>query len=102
MSEHDKEYDFLLKFILHEVLVTGTVDKIHLLVISENEVELLTNVLPWTRVELANGVQGKTLVSNSTSFSDITSQHRSINLFWILLFLVVKLNVVSQVQLELR
>ena len=46
VSEHDKEYDFLLKFILHEVLVTGTVDKIHLLVISENEVELLTNVLP--------------------------------------------------------
>ena len=46
VSELDKEYDFLLKFILHEVLVTGTVDKIHLLVISENEVELLTNVLP--------------------------------------------------------
>ena len=46
MSEHDKEYDFLSKFILHEVLVKGTVDEIHLLVISENEVELLTNVLP--------------------------------------------------------
>ena len=43
MSEHDKEeYDFLLKFILHEV----SVDKTHLPVISENEVELLTNVLP--------------------------------------------------------
>ena len=40
MSEHNKEeYDFLLKFILHEVFVTGTVDKTHLLVISENEVE---------------------------------------------------------------
>ena len=53
VSEHDKEYDFLSKFILHEVFVTGTVDEIHLLVISENEVELLTNVLPWTPVELA-------------------------------------------------
>ena len=53
-SEHDKEeYDFLLEFILHEVFVTGTVDKTALLVISENEVELLTNVLPWTPVELA-------------------------------------------------
>ena len=40
MSEHDeKEYDFLLEFILHEVFVTGTVDKTNLLVISENEVE---------------------------------------------------------------
>ena len=46
VSEHDKEYDFLSKFILHEVLVTGTVDEIHLLAISENEVELLINVLP--------------------------------------------------------
>ena len=46
MSEHDKkEHDFLLNLILHEVFVTGTVDKIHLLVISENEVELLANVL---------------------------------------------------------
>ena len=53
VSEHDKEYDFLSKFILHEVFVTGTVDEIHLLVISENEVELLTNVLPWTPVKLA-------------------------------------------------
>ena len=53
VSEHDKEYDFLSNFILHEVFVTGTVDEIHLLVISENEVELLTNVLPWTPVELA-------------------------------------------------
>ena len=52
VSEHNKEeYDFLLKFILHEVFVTGTVDKTHLLVISENEVEWLTNVLPWTPVE---------------------------------------------------
>ena len=53
LSEHDKEYDFLSKFILDEVFVTGTVDEIHLLVISGNEVELLTNVLPWTPVELA-------------------------------------------------
>ena len=46
LSEHDKEHDFLSKFILDEVFVTGTVDEIHLLVISGNEVELLTNVLP--------------------------------------------------------
>ena len=46
VSEHDKEeYDFLLKFVLHKEFVTGTVDKTHLLVISENEVELLINVL---------------------------------------------------------
>ena len=30
VSENDKEDDFLLKFILHEVFVTGTVDKIYL------------------------------------------------------------------------
>ena len=53
VSEHDKKYDFLSKFILHEVLVTGTVDEIHLLVISENKVELFTDALPWTPVELA-------------------------------------------------
>ena len=53
VSEHDKEYDFLSKFILHEVFATGTVDEIYLLVISENKVELLTNVLPWTPVKLA-------------------------------------------------
>ena len=47
MSENDKEeYDFLLEFLLDEVFIIGTVDKTHLLVISENEVELLTNVLP--------------------------------------------------------
>ena len=47
VSEHDKEeYYFLLKFILYEVFVTVTVDKANLLLISENEVELLTNVLP--------------------------------------------------------
>ena len=51
VSEHDKEYDFLSKFILHEVSVTWTEDEILLLVISENGVELLTNVLPWTPVE---------------------------------------------------
>ena len=47
MSEYDKEeYDFSLEFILHEVFLRGTVDKKRLLVISENDVELLTNVLP--------------------------------------------------------
>ena len=47
VSKHDKEeYDFLLEFMLREVFVIGTVDKTHLLVISENEVELLINVLP--------------------------------------------------------
>ena len=51
VSELDKEYDFLSKFILHEVSVTWTEDEILLLVISENGVELLTNVLPWTPVE---------------------------------------------------
>ena len=45
MSEHDKEHDFLSKFILHEVFVIGSEDEIHLIVISENEVELLTNAL---------------------------------------------------------
>ena len=45
VSEHDKEYDFLSRFILHEVFVTGSEDEIHLIVISENEVELLTNAL---------------------------------------------------------
>ena len=53
VPEHDKKYKFLSKFILHEVFVTETVDEIHFLVIYENEVELLTNVLPWTPVELA-------------------------------------------------
>ena len=53
MSEHDKEHDFLSKFILHEVFVTGTVDEIHLFVIPENEVELLTNAWPWAPVEFA-------------------------------------------------
>ena len=46
VSEYDKkEYDFLLEFILQEVFITGTADKTH-------DVELLTNVLPWTPVEL--------------------------------------------------
>ena len=53
VSEHDKEYDFLSKCILHEVFVKWTVDEIILLVISENELELLANVLPWTPAELA-------------------------------------------------
>ena len=52
MSAYDKEeYDFLLEFISH-VFVTGTVDKTHLLVMSENEIELLTNV-PNYLVQLA-------------------------------------------------
>ena len=39
VSEHDREeHDFLLEFILCAVFATGTVDKTHLLVISENEV----------------------------------------------------------------
>ena len=47
VSEHDKEeYNFLLEFKSHEAFVTETVDKAHLLVTSENDVELLTNVLP--------------------------------------------------------
>ena len=53
VSEHGKKYDFLSKFMLYEVFVTGNVDKIYLLVISENEVELLTNILPRTPAELA-------------------------------------------------
>ena len=54
VSEHDKEeHHFLLEFILCEALVTGTVDKTHLLVISENEVQLLTNVLLSTPVKFA-------------------------------------------------
>ena len=47
LYEHDKEeYDFFLKFTLYDVFVTVTADKTYLLVIPENEVELLTNVLP--------------------------------------------------------
>ena len=42
---------FLSKFILPEVIVTETIDKIHLLALSEYEVELLTKVLPWTKVD---------------------------------------------------
>ena len=37
---------------MHDKFVTGTVDEIHLLVILEYEVELLTNVLNRTPVEL--------------------------------------------------
>ena len=48
-SEHDKEeHDFLLEFIFYEVFVPGTVDKIHLLVISENEV----HYLPMSHLQL--------------------------------------------------
>ena len=54
MSEYDKkEYDFSSEFIKHEVFFRRTVDKTYLLVMSENDVELLTNVLPLTRIELA-------------------------------------------------
>ena len=57
MSKYDKEeYDVLLEFILH---VTRTVDKKCLLVMSENDVELLTNVLPGTPVELLLNNFGK-------------------------------------------
>ena len=35
------------------MLVPGTVDKTHLLVMSGNEAEFPTNVLLWTPVELA-------------------------------------------------
>ena len=58
VSEHDhEEYDLSLEFILLAVFVTGTVDKPNLHVLSENEVELLTNVLPWTPVKnLLNNV----------------------------------------------
>ena len=54
MSEYDKkEYDFSSEFIKHEVFFRRTVDKTYLLVMSENDVELLTNVLPLSRIELA-------------------------------------------------
>ena len=46
-----EEYNLLLELILHEVLVSGTVDKTHLFMMSVNDVEFLTNVLPWTPVE---------------------------------------------------
>ena len=42
-----KGYDFSLEFILYEVLVRTTADKTHLLVMSENDIELLINVLPY-------------------------------------------------------
>ena len=48
-----EEHDFLLEFILCAVFATGTIDKTHLLVIPENEVQLLTNVLPSTPVGFA-------------------------------------------------
>ena len=38
---------------LPEVFVIGTADKIQLLVMFKNEVELPKNVLHWTPVELA-------------------------------------------------
>ena len=53
MSEYDKlNYYFSLEFLLHEAFVRGTVDESQLLEMSENGVELLTNILPWTQVEL--------------------------------------------------
>ena len=57
MFEYDKEeYDFLLVFILHEVFVTGTVDKTSLLVISENDIELLTNSYLELQLNLLNNI----------------------------------------------
>ena len=35
-------------------VLKGTVDKTHLLLMSENDAELIINVLPWAPVELAN------------------------------------------------
>ena len=53
MSEYDKwNYYFSLEFLLREAFVRGTVDESQLLEMSENGVELLTNILPWTQVEL--------------------------------------------------
>ena len=37
---------------VHEVFVRGTVNKSQLLEMSENDVELLANIFPWTPVEL--------------------------------------------------
>ena len=55
--EYEKEaHNFSLEFTLHKMFVRRTLDKKDLLAISENEVELLTNVLPWTPVELAKKV----------------------------------------------
>ena len=54
VSEYDKEeYDFLLEFILHEEClllkhIDKRIDKTYLLVTSENNIEFLTNALPWT------------------------------------------------------
>ena len=45
--EWPEEYDLPFEFTLHEVFVT------HLLAMSKNDVELITNVLLWTPVELA-------------------------------------------------
>ena len=53
MYEYDRRIWFCLEFIVHDVFATGTVDKPHLFVMSENHVELLTNFLPWTPVKLA-------------------------------------------------
>ena len=38
---------FWLEFILREMFVTGTVDKTHLIVMYENDIELLTKALVW-------------------------------------------------------
>ena len=72
MSEYDKEeYDFLLEFILHEEClllkhIDKTVDKTHLLVTSENNIEFLTNALPWTPFEPAK--QYLTLLLETVKF----------------------------------
>ena len=45
MSEYDKEkYNFLSELILQDVFATGTVDKAHLLAISNKDAYVFTNV----------------------------------------------------------
>ena len=54
VSEYNKEeYCFIVEFTLYELFVRETVKK------SENEVKLLTNVLPWTPVELRQHLETK-------------------------------------------
>ena len=72
VSEYDKEeYGFLLEFILHEEClllkhIDKTIDKTHLLVRSENNIEFLTNALPWTPFEPAK--QFLTLLLETVKF----------------------------------
>ena len=72
VPEYDKEeYDFLLEFILHEEClflkhIDKRIDKTHLLVTSKNNIEFLTNALPWTPFELAK--QYLTLLLETVKF----------------------------------